>query len=120
MRVTTRLQLQDAIPEAAVGRAEPSGISLTATEAALVKGMLARGDRQHDIAAWFGVNGGRVADIATGKKFPNVAAAPPDRLPAPGPYLSGRSAHAAMIALEAASETINTALSLIREQANGA
>lgn len=42
-------------------RAEPSGISLTGTDAAIIKGMLLRGDRQHDIAAWFGVNGGRIA-----------------------------------------------------------
>jgi hypothetical protein len=31
---------------------------------------------------------------------------------------TGRDAHAAMIALEAAAETINAALSLIRERAN--
>ena len=43
-----------------MSRANASGISLTAAHAALVKGMLKRGDRQHDIAAWFGVNGGRV------------------------------------------------------------
>jgi hypothetical protein len=34
---------------------------LSAADAALIKGMLSCGDRQHDIAAWFGVNGGRVA-----------------------------------------------------------
>jgi hypothetical protein len=28
--------------------------------------MLARGDRQHDIASYFGVNGGRIGEIATG------------------------------------------------------
>jgi hypothetical protein len=50
-------------------RAPASGISLTEADAALVKGMLARGDRQHDIAAWFGVNGGRIAEISTGQKF---------------------------------------------------
>jgi hypothetical protein len=76
-------------------RAEASGISLTEMEAMIAKGMLARGDRQHDIAAWF---------------------APFDKLPPPGPYLTGRDAHAAMIALEAAAETINAALSLIRER----
>lgn len=101
-----------------MSRAEPSGISLTETEAAIAKGMLFRGDRQHDIAAWFGVNGGRIADISTGKKFANVVAETADKLPPPGPYLSGRDAHAAMIALEAAAETIHTALSLIRERAN--
>lgn len=100
-----------------MSRAAASGISLTETEARVVKGMLARGDRQHDIAAWFGVNGGRIADIATGKKFPKVPAATPDKLPPPGPYLTGRDAHAALIALEAAAETINAALSLIRERA---
>jgi len=30
--------------------------------------MLARGDRQHDIASYFGVNGGRIGEIATGDK----------------------------------------------------
>ena len=46
-----------------MNRATASGISLTETDAALVKGMLRRGDRQHDIAAWFGVNGGRIARL---------------------------------------------------------
>lgn len=100
-----------------MARAEPSGISLSSADAAIVKGMVARGDRQHDIAAWFGVNQGRVTNIANGIKFPNVPMAPSDKLPPPGPYLTGRDAHAAMIALEAASETINAALSLIRERA---
>ncbi|WP_247767539.1 hypothetical protein [Bradyrhizobium sp. 172] len=91
---------------------------MTETEAMIAKGMLARGDRQHDIAAWFGVNGGRIADISTGKKFPNLPSAPVEKLPPPGPYLTGRDAHAAMIALEAAAETINAALALIRERAD--
>jgi hypothetical protein len=34
---------------------------------ATVKGMLARGDKQHLIAAHFGVNGGRIAEVATGR-----------------------------------------------------
>lgn len=100
-----------------MARAEPSGISLDDSDASIVKGMLARGDRQHDIAAWFGVNGGRIGDISTGAKFPSVVAAPQEKLPPPGPYLTGRDAHAAMIALEAAAETINAALALIRERA---
>ena len=50
-------------------KAEKSGITLNESEVALVKGMLKRGDRQHDIAAWFGVNGGRIADIATEKNI---------------------------------------------------
>jgi hypothetical protein len=71
-------------------RAEPSGVTLDSSDAAIVKGMLARGDRQHDIAAWFGVNGGRIAEIATGAKFASVVAAPATDLPPQGPYLSGR------------------------------
>jgi len=74
-------------------RAEASGISLNENDAAVVKGMLARGDRQHDIAAWFGVNGGRIAEIATGAKFDLIEAAPSSVLPPVGPYLSGRQAH---------------------------
>ena len=65
-------------------RAPPSGVSLTEADAAVAKGMLARGDRQHDIAAWFGVNGGRVAELASGKLFWWVGPVPVDhRLPRP-------------------------------------
>jgi hypothetical protein len=81
--------------------------------------MLNRGDRQHDIAAWFGVNGGRIAAIATGEKFYDVKPAT-ESLPPPGPYLAGRDAQAAMFALEEAARTINAALSLIRERAETA
>ena len=71
-------------------KAQPSGIRLSSEDAALVKGMLARGDRQHDIAAWFGVNGGRIGEISTGARFADVKPADAADLPPPGPYLSGR------------------------------
>lgn len=71
-------------------KARPSGIRLSSEDAAIVKGMLARGDRQHDIAAWFGVNGGRIGEISTGAKFAEVKATDPVNLPPQGPYLSGR------------------------------
>lgn len=87
-------------------RAEPSGITLSAAEAALIKGMLRRGDRQHDIAAWFGVNGGRVAEIATGYRFGEVVAAPRDKLPPPGPYPRVREAVAAIEALATAKKAL--------------
>lgn len=70
--------------------APPSGIRLNEDDAAIAKGMLARGDRQHDIAAWFGVNGGRIGEISTGAKFADVKPADQTDLPAQGPYLSGR------------------------------
>ena len=77
-----------------MGRAQPSGVTLDSDDVAIIKGMLARKDRQHDIAAWFGVNGGRIAEIATGAKFPGVIAAPSGDLPPRGPYLSGRQVQA--------------------------
>jgi hypothetical protein len=97
-------------------RANPSGISLTDSDAAIAKGMLARGDRQHDVAAWFGVNGGRIADIATGAKFSWVAPALTNELPPPGPYLNGRAAHAAVIALAGARAALAMAERQIRIQ----
>ncbi|NBC33119.1 MAG: hypothetical protein GVY13_10635 [Alphaproteobacteria bacterium] len=80
-------------------KADPSGIRLTEADAAIAKGMLERGDRQHDVAAWFGINGGRIAELATGAKFDWVPAAPPEDLPPPGPYLSGRQSAAILAAL---------------------
>jgi hypothetical protein len=71
-------------------RAQPSGIFLDEHDAAIAKGMIARGDRQHDIAAWFGVNGGRIGEIASSQKFSNLPPAPTESLPPPGPYLSGQ------------------------------
>ena len=82
-------------------RAIPSGIRLTEHDAALVKGMLSRGDRQHDIAAWFGVNGGRIAEIATGTSFASVPEATSD-LPPPGPHPTGKQAAEAQEALDEA------------------
>jgi len=56
-------------------------MKLTETEAGLVKAMLARGDKQHDIAGFFGVNGGRIAEIKTGAKFGAVKPAAKKDLP---------------------------------------
>jgi hypothetical protein len=48
-------------------------------------GMIARDDRDHDIAAWFGVNQGRIAEVKDGSKFGTVQAAPTSSLPPKGP-----------------------------------
>ena len=82
-----------------MSRANPSGVKLTAYDAALIKGMLHRGDRQHDIAAWFGVNGGRIAEISKRLKF-GEALMKLDGLPPPGPYLSGKQTYEASLALK--------------------
>ncbi|GLS46946.1 hypothetical protein [Methylobacterium brachythecii] len=95
-------------------RAEPSGITLRDEDAALIKGMLLRGDRQHDIAAWFGVNGGRVAEIVTGQRFSEVPTASSDELPPPGPYPRGRDAVAAIHALSVAKKALVAAEEIIR------
>jgi hypothetical protein len=57
---------------------------LTDQQAGIVLGMLARGDKQHDIAAHFGVNGGRIAEIKTRQKYTHVNPAPATALPPPG------------------------------------
>ena len=64
---------------------------MSGQDAALVKGMLLRGDRQHDIAAWFGVNGGRIAEVSSGARF-NWVLPVRDDLPPAGPYPSIRHA----------------------------
>jgi hypothetical protein len=54
--------------------------------------MLARGDKQHDVAAYFGVNGGRVGEVSTGNcDYPTAPAFPVDKLPPAGPYIGMRA-----------------------------
>jgi len=95
-------------------RAAPSGIKLTECDAALVKAMLLRGDRQHDVAAWFGVNGGRIGEIAKGQAFSWVEPAAPEGLPPQGPYPCGREAVVAAKALAAAKNALAEAERLIK------
>jgi hypothetical protein len=72
--------------------------------------MLLRGDKQHDIAAYFGVNGGRIAEISTQQTGASVAAASPENLPPAGPYMAGRSALRARDTLIALRELIQGAI----------
>lgn len=64
---------------------------LTADDAAVVKGMIARGDRNQDIAAFFGVNQRAVSYIRSGKNFASIKPHPPVGLPPPGPYIVDES-----------------------------
>ena len=64
--------------------ASASGYSLTKSDAKIVLGMAARGDRNHDIAAWFGVNQGRIAEAKAGE-YGTLEAAPAAELPPQGP-----------------------------------
>ncbi|MEQ8252033.1 MAG: hypothetical protein RIB41_12400 [Oceanibaculum nanhaiense] len=72
-------------------RARPSGLTVTERDAALIRGMIKRGDRHHDIAAFFGFNPARVAEVKDGKLFPEVPPASPDDLPPKGPYLTPKA-----------------------------
>jgi hypothetical protein len=70
--------------------ARPTAITNSA-DASIVKGMAARGDRQSDIAAWFGLNNGRINEVIKAstkhaRQFRDVAPAPLHALPPPGPY----------------------------------
>jgi hypothetical protein len=65
-------------------KGKASGLSLSNNDAAIVMGMELRGDRNHDIAAWFGVNQGRIAEVKDGS-FGNISAAPANILPPKGP-----------------------------------
>lgn len=83
--------------------------------ASVIKGMLKRGDKQSDIAACFLINGGRIAEINTGQRFPDVK--PAIDLPPVGPYPSPyelwkakQNARYACVALETAAEAIQHAI----------
>jgi hypothetical protein len=65
-------------------RGKASGIQLTTSDARIVLGMVARDDREHDIAAWFGVNQGRIAEAKAGE-YGTSSAAPASELPPKGP-----------------------------------
>ena len=91
-------------------KALPSGNSLSHRDTCLVKGMLLRGDRQHDIAAYFGVNGGRIAEVASGDNpYPNATPANEEDLPPPGPYLTKFALQSVIDSLNEAIEAIDLA-----------
>ena len=63
---------------------------LTNQEAAIVLGMLNRDDKHQDIAAWFGINQGRIAEVEQGSHG-NISPAPAKDLPPKGaPGIKGR------------------------------
>jgi hypothetical protein len=79
-----------------MSRSKASGYSLTNKDASIVLGMVARGDRDHDIAAYFGVNQGRIAEVKSGSHG-TVSAAPAAELPPRGaPGVKGRRLRASV------------------------
>lgn len=85
-------------------KGKASGYTLVASDAPIILGMVARDDRDHDIAAWFGVNQGRIAEVKDGSKFGAPPAAHASTLPPSGPPgIKGRR-------LRASCEAIRTLL----------
>jgi hypothetical protein len=71
---------------------QPSGTErrwTTGEDIAIIKGMLARGDKQSDVAAYWGTNSGRIAETNVGRRYSSILPAPPHQLPPPGPHVSG-------------------------------
>lgn len=102
-----------------MSRGKTSGISLYKSDARIVLGMVARGDRDHDIAAWFGVNQGRIAEVKAGD-FGDLEAAPAHELPPSGPPgIKGRHARSAIAkAVEAFDEgKADETITVLREAA---
>ena len=89
-------------------RGNSSGLKVTAKELPTIIGMINRGDRHHDIAAWFGLNQGRIKDAQDGKYgAPQATAGAP--LPPKGPPgLKGRRLREAVTAALALLATGNT------------
>ncbi|WP_316228817.1 hypothetical protein [Bradyrhizobium sp. SZCCHNR1070] len=93
-----------------MAKAAASGITLGYRDTCIVKGMLARGDRQHDIASYFGVNSGRIAEIATGGgNYPNAQPSPDADLPPEGPYLTRYAVQSVIATLNEAIEALDMA-----------
>ena len=67
-----------------MARGDASGISVKTADIPTIIGMIARGDRHLDIAAWFGLNQGRIADAQDGKYGPPQTV-PGLKLPPKGP-----------------------------------
>lgn len=59
-------------------------MALSHKDATIVMGMLARGDKNHDIAAWFSENPARIVEVENGKMYGQVPAAPASDLPPKG------------------------------------
>ena len=100
-------------------------MKITDEDAAIIKGMLARGDDQQWIVAWFGgwLNSGRISEINTGKvgtigeKFKDIPPAPHEKLPPIGPYASGQDVHRALLVLGPVKAAIDRAYELLRRSA---
>lgn len=79
---------------------------LSLETAALIKGMLARGDSIEDIAVWFGLSFHIVHGVQSGALHPFLAPAPCHALPLPGPYPHASSVYSALADVQAAEQRL--------------
>jgi hypothetical protein len=95
-------------------------MTLSKKDAGTIMGMLARGDKNQDIAAWFGENPARIVEVENGQAFGIVPAAPAADLPPKGaPGVKGRRLRAyaidALSALEKGPASIDEAIKELKE-----
>lgn len=60
-------------------------MALTTNDGKIIIAMASRGDKHHDIAAYFGENQARVAEVLSGQMFGTLSAASGNDLPPKGP-----------------------------------
>jgi hypothetical protein len=85
-----------------MGRMRPIDYKLTKDDVAIVLAMQVRGDRNRDIAAWFGVNQRQIKEIKDGE-FASTLPAAESLLPPKGPPgIKGRRLRVAVAAALAA------------------
>ena len=68
-------------------KARRSGITVQPEDVPIILAMVARRDRRHDVAAWFGLNQGRIKEVEDGR-YGSPAIASAESLPpsgSPGP-----------------------------------
>ena len=70
-----------------MAKARRSGISVNKADVPVILAMLARDDRNHDVAAWFGLNQGRIKEVKDGQHGTPPLASPAKLPPSgsPGP-----------------------------------
>ncbi len=83
-------------PQAARGARKRISNQVTEDMASKIKGMIARGDTSQAIAAWFGINMGRVSDVKNGILHEDCGPAPIEELPPSGPYESVESLYSTL------------------------
>jgi len=76
-------------------RAHASGNFVIPSDVPKILAMIARGDRRHDIAAWFGLNQGRVKEVEDGEHGGTALADKGLLPPAGSPGLKARQLRAA-------------------------